>query len=199
MLGVDGRSEFNGLHSRKHDDEVQLYAFDVLALDGEDLRKLPLSLRKTNLARLLARRPDGIFLSATPKRRCQRTTEKRERRWRVNGGWSHAFDDRTWSRISSAKCAATPAPMSGRTLIGTSNPSSPTRARRRKQLDRKLCIFWLQQVVIALPGVRRTHEPKIRETAPLWVGMAIVLIAIAAATYLTAYLAIEAMVTFLRS
>jgi bifunctional non-homologous end joining protein LigD len=40
---------------------VQLYAFDILALDGEDLRGLPLSMRKTNLARLLARRPDGIF------------------------------------------------------------------------------------------------------------------------------------------
>jgi bifunctional non-homologous end joining protein LigD len=34
-----------------------------LALDGEDLRPLPLSLRKTNLARLLARRPDGIFVA----------------------------------------------------------------------------------------------------------------------------------------
>jgi bifunctional non-homologous end joining protein LigD len=34
-----------------------------LALNGEDLRKLPLSLRKTNLARLLARRPEGIFVS----------------------------------------------------------------------------------------------------------------------------------------
>jgi bifunctional non-homologous end joining protein LigD len=34
-----------------------------LALDGDDLRKLPLSLRKTNLARLLERRPDGIFLA----------------------------------------------------------------------------------------------------------------------------------------
>jgi ATP-dependent DNA ligase len=56
LLGVDGISDFNGLHSRKHDDEVQLYAFDVLALDGDDLRKLPLSMRKTNLARLLARR-----------------------------------------------------------------------------------------------------------------------------------------------
>ncbi|HWN77404.1 MAG TPA: hypothetical protein VNN81_05910 [Bradyrhizobium sp.] len=53
----------NGLHSRKHDEEVQLYAFDILALDGEDLRKLPLHLRKTNLARLLARRPEGIFVS----------------------------------------------------------------------------------------------------------------------------------------
>jgi ATP-dependent DNA ligase len=63
LLGVDGMSDFNGLHSRRHDDEVQLYAFDVLALEGEDLRNLPLHLRKTNLARLLARRPEGIFVS----------------------------------------------------------------------------------------------------------------------------------------
>ncbi|BAL76020.1 putative DNA ligase [Bradyrhizobium cosmicum] len=32
VLGVDGVSDFNALHSRRHDDEVQLYAFDVLAL-----------------------------------------------------------------------------------------------------------------------------------------------------------------------
>jgi ATP-dependent DNA ligase len=29
----------------------------------DDLRKLPLSMRKTNLARLLRRRPDGIFVA----------------------------------------------------------------------------------------------------------------------------------------
>ena len=63
ILGVDGFPDFNALHSRKQDDEVQLYAFDILALDGEDLRTLPLSLRKTNLARLLARPPDGIFVA----------------------------------------------------------------------------------------------------------------------------------------
>jgi ATP-dependent DNA ligase len=63
VLGVDGIPDFNALHSRKCDGEVQLYAFDCLALDGEDLRKLPLSMRKTNLARLLARRPDGIFVA----------------------------------------------------------------------------------------------------------------------------------------
>ena len=63
ILGVDGIPDFNALHSRKHEEEVQLYAFDILALDGEDLRPLPLSLRKTNLARLLARRPDGIFVA----------------------------------------------------------------------------------------------------------------------------------------
>ena len=63
ILGVDGIPDFNALHSRKHDEEVQLYAFDILTLDGEDLRPLPLSLRKTNVARLLARRPDGIFVA----------------------------------------------------------------------------------------------------------------------------------------
>jgi len=63
VLGVDGIADFEALHSRKHEDEVQLYAFDILALDGDDLRGLPLSMRKTNLARLLARRPDGIFVA----------------------------------------------------------------------------------------------------------------------------------------
>jgi ATP-dependent DNA ligase len=63
LLGVDGRSDFDGLHSRKFNDEVQFYAFDLLVSDGDDLRKLPLSMRKASLARLLARQVDGIFLS----------------------------------------------------------------------------------------------------------------------------------------
>jgi ATP-dependent DNA ligase len=29
LLGVDGRSDFNGLHSRRHDHEVEFYAFDM--------------------------------------------------------------------------------------------------------------------------------------------------------------------------
>src|SRR5262245_65104766 len=63
LLGVDGISDFDGLYSGQHNNEIQLYAFDILALDGDDLRKLPLHLRKTNLARLLARRADGIHLA----------------------------------------------------------------------------------------------------------------------------------------
>ncbi|WBL75582.1 DNA ligase [Bradyrhizobium xenonodulans] len=63
VLGVDGVSDFNALHSRQHDDEVQLYAFDVLALGGDDLRPLPLSMRKAHLARLLRGRPDGMFIA----------------------------------------------------------------------------------------------------------------------------------------
>ena len=62
VLGVNGVSDFNALHSRKQNHEVQLCAFDVLAVDGDDLRGLPLSMRKTNLERLLRGRPDGIFV-----------------------------------------------------------------------------------------------------------------------------------------
>ena len=51
------------MYSRKRDEKVQLYAFDILAFDGEDLRGLPLSMREQNLAQLLARRPDGIFVA----------------------------------------------------------------------------------------------------------------------------------------
>jgi bifunctional non-homologous end joining protein LigD len=63
VLGVDGISDFNALHSGKCNEEVQLYAFDVLAMDDEDLRDLPLSMRKTNLARLLRGRQYGVFIA----------------------------------------------------------------------------------------------------------------------------------------
>jgi hypothetical protein len=62
LLGVDGISDFDGLHSRKHNDEVQFYAFEVLVDGGDNLRKLPLHLRKNNLSGLLVRRVGGIFL-----------------------------------------------------------------------------------------------------------------------------------------
>ena len=52
ILGVDGISDFNALHTGKHNHEVQLYAFDLLAMEGDDLRDLPLSMRKASLARL---------------------------------------------------------------------------------------------------------------------------------------------------
>jgi len=44
------------LHSGKHNEEVQLCAFDVLVMDGDDLRRLPLSMRKANLSYACGRR-----------------------------------------------------------------------------------------------------------------------------------------------
>ena len=43
--------------------EAMSYAFDVLELDGDDLRGLPLGYRKKRLARLLGGRRLGIVLS----------------------------------------------------------------------------------------------------------------------------------------
>jgi bifunctional non-homologous end joining protein LigD len=63
ILGVDGISDFNALHSGQHNREVQFCAFDILVEGDDDLRKLPLHQRKSNLERLLARRPEGIFVS----------------------------------------------------------------------------------------------------------------------------------------
>ncbi|WP_426613283.1 hypothetical protein [Bradyrhizobium sp. McL0616] len=63
VLGVDGVSDFNAPQLRRHDHEVQLYAFDCLALGGDDLSRLPLFMRKTNLAQLLRGRPEGIFVA----------------------------------------------------------------------------------------------------------------------------------------
>lgn len=63
LLGVDGISDFAGLHSRQFDHEVQYYAFDIMVNAGEDIRPEPLFLRKGALAKMLRRRVDGIILN----------------------------------------------------------------------------------------------------------------------------------------
>jgi bifunctional non-homologous end joining protein LigD len=56
----EGLAIFDNLHSRAHDGEVILYAFDLLELHGEDWRPRPLEERKGRLAKLLAGTPAGI-------------------------------------------------------------------------------------------------------------------------------------------
>jgi bifunctional non-homologous end joining protein LigD len=48
-----GVANFDKLRHRSHDPEVLLIAFDLLALDGNDLRREPLEVRKQTLASLL--------------------------------------------------------------------------------------------------------------------------------------------------
>jgi bifunctional non-homologous end joining protein LigD len=62
VCGPDGVAIFDALHRRGTVSEAMLYAFDLLELDGEDLRGLPLSDRKKRLARLLGGRRLGIML-----------------------------------------------------------------------------------------------------------------------------------------
>jgi bifunctional non-homologous end joining protein LigD len=55
----DGVSSFDLIRHRQHDGSVFLWAFDLIELDGDDLRREPLEVRKATLASLLARAAAG--------------------------------------------------------------------------------------------------------------------------------------------
>jgi ATP-dependent DNA ligase len=55
-----GFSVFEMIRWRQHDASVSLCAFDLLALDGEDLRREPIEVRKATLKGLLRRGRPGI-------------------------------------------------------------------------------------------------------------------------------------------
>jgi ATP-dependent DNA ligase len=58
--GEDGIASFDRIRYRHHDGDVFLYAFDLIELDGEDLRRDPLAVRKATLASVLARAAPGL-------------------------------------------------------------------------------------------------------------------------------------------
>jgi bifunctional non-homologous end joining protein LigD len=51
----DGVPSFNRIRYRRHDDNVFLYAFDLIGVNGDDLRRDPLEVRKATLANVLAK------------------------------------------------------------------------------------------------------------------------------------------------
>ena len=58
--GEDGIASFDRIRYRQHDASVFLYAFDLVELNGDDLRRDPLAVRKATLASLLARAAPGL-------------------------------------------------------------------------------------------------------------------------------------------
>jgi ATP-dependent DNA ligase len=59
----NGMPDFNLIHSKEYDREVSLIAFDLLELNGEDVRQQPLTERKRRLQFLLRPLREGIELS----------------------------------------------------------------------------------------------------------------------------------------
>ena len=59
-----GVASFDKLRHRSHDPEVFLVAFDLLELDGNDLRREPLEVRKQTLASLLRSSLPGVQFNA---------------------------------------------------------------------------------------------------------------------------------------
>jgi bifunctional non-homologous end joining protein LigD len=58
--GDDGIPSFERLRRRQHDARVFLYAFDLIEINGDDLRREPLQVRKATLASMIARAVPGI-------------------------------------------------------------------------------------------------------------------------------------------
>ena len=55
-----GIAQFNRIRYRRHDAGVFLYAFDLIELYGEDMRREPFETRKATLASLLKRPAPGV-------------------------------------------------------------------------------------------------------------------------------------------
>jgi ATP-dependent DNA ligase len=56
----NGVASFNLIRYRRHDDSTFLYAFDLIELNGDDLRRDPLEVRKATLASIVANASPGI-------------------------------------------------------------------------------------------------------------------------------------------
>jgi bifunctional non-homologous end joining protein LigD len=54
-VGPDGIPSFDRLRYRRRDSSVVLFAFDLIELDGDDLRRNPIEQRRARLAKILAR------------------------------------------------------------------------------------------------------------------------------------------------
>ena len=102
VLDVQGISDFNALHSNRHNEEAQLYAFDLAAVDGDDLREEPLHARKARLDKLLKADRKA---SSSPRSNPVRSAQDYSRR---PAGWGW----RTWFQ-STASGATGPGPATG--------------------------------------------------------------------------------------
>jgi bifunctional non-homologous end joining protein LigD len=58
-----GLSLFDELHSGRRNHDVILYAFDLIELNGDDLRREPLEVRKATLTSLLTKARAGIRIN----------------------------------------------------------------------------------------------------------------------------------------
>jgi ATP-dependent DNA ligase len=61
--GEDRIASFDRIRYRRHDADVFMWAFDLIELNGDDLRRDPLNVRKATLASVLARAARGLRLN----------------------------------------------------------------------------------------------------------------------------------------
>ena len=73
----NGLASFERIRYRQHDGDVFLYAFDLIVLNGDDLRRDPLQVRKATLASILGRARPGIRFNEHIEGNCNAAWAKR--------------------------------------------------------------------------------------------------------------------------
>jgi bifunctional non-homologous end joining protein LigD len=64
---ANGIASFNIVRYRRQDESIFLYAFDLIELNGDDLRRDPLEGRKATLEMFLAKSGQGLFCLTNSK------------------------------------------------------------------------------------------------------------------------------------
>jgi bifunctional non-homologous end joining protein LigD len=96
----NGVTSFDRVRYRHHDESIFLYAFDLIELNGDDLRPDPLEGRKATLEIILAKAGPGIRFNE-----------------HMEGNGETVFRRASWSRKKTSK------------TCGTIQPAKPRRAR----------------------------------------------------------------------
>jgi bifunctional non-homologous end joining protein LigD len=111
--GDDGISSFNLLQHRWRDDAVFLYAFDLIELNGDDLRRDPLEVRKATLISVLTKAGAGIRFNEHLEFDDGETVFRHACKLRLEGIVSKRKDSRYrsgrspyWLKMKSPACAA---------------------------------------------------------------------------------------------
>ena len=60
LVASRGVASFDRIRYRRHDGDVFLYAFDLIELNGDDMRRDPLEVRKATLRSVLAKAGPGL-------------------------------------------------------------------------------------------------------------------------------------------
>jgi ATP-dependent DNA ligase len=116
----DGTPDFRALRSRRRGHEAVLYAFDLIAHDGDDLRDLPLTQRKRRLAMLIGK----------SERRAIRYSEH------LTGDGPTMFDHVCSMGLEGIVSKRTDAPYrsgSSKTWVKAKNPDSDAVRREREE------------------------------------------------------------------
>jgi bifunctional non-homologous end joining protein LigD len=95
-----GMPDFNLIHSKEYDREVSLVAFDLLDLNGEDIRPAPLTECKRRLKFLLQPVRDGIELGE----HLQGDGAEIFRAARKLGTWASWPSEKTWRTKAAGRC-----------------------------------------------------------------------------------------------